>query len=524
MFFSIEFFKKRKMKKIKSFPTLIRSLQHPKPKKLFSLSDMLLLILFLFVGLFSRSFRLQYPPNRVFDEAHFGRFTNEYIKRTYFHDIHPPLGKLLLALMGYLTNYDGNIDFNGDYYRDLHYYSLRSVPSTFSALIPPASFLAMRIFGYSTAASILVAVYLTAESMLIVESHLILIDGFLHSFTALTILGVSMLESNPHSKFALIFTAIMAGCTFSIKYTGMSVLVFIGAQQFLIYSKSSLLYFFKIKKIEKKTTMTIPNQIRSKIENYITMIVQYLKIIYNTQVMKLIIQMLIIIIISFSLMILTFIIHIIILDFQGSGDAFMPYKFRSTLVFNRNDMSRRTCCMSMWERVKTLIVIMHRSNMGITSQHSASSKWYEWPFAKMKSIAYYTRDYNIILFATPIIWFTAAIGPILCIVLAVCGYFFGNVGLTKVIVWPAGYYASWLPFALIPRVLFVYHYLVPLIFGCFSFAVALEVMLSNFKKWKTAIIILIISSEIVMYIFYLPWTNGMAGYNWSIRLWKRKMF
>lgn len=507
-------------KKIKSFPTFIRSLQHPKPKTFFSLSDMLLLLLFLFIGLFSRSFRIQFPPNRVFDEAHFGRFTNEYIRRTYFHDIHPPLGKLLLALMGYLTNYDGNIDFNGDAYRDLHYFSLRSVPSTFSALIPPASFLAMRMFGYSTIASILVAIYLTAESMLIVESHLILIDGFLHSFTALTILGVAMLESGSHSKFALIFTSIMAGCTFSIKYTGMSVLVFIGAQQFLIFSKSSFLYFFRIQKIDKKTSIKAQN----KFQYYLSLIKQYSQMIYNTQIMKLIIRMLFIVLISFSLMIITFIIHIIILDYQGSGDAFMPYKFRQTLVYSNKDFGRRTCCMSMWDRVKTLIIVMHRSNMGITSQHSASSKWYDWPFARMKSIAYYTRYYNLVLFPTPIIWYTAAIGPIICLFLAIFGYFVGNVGLTKLIVWPAGYYSSWLPFALIPRVLFVYHYLVPLIFGCFSFVVALDVLLSNAKKWKTAIFVLIAIAEILSYIFFAPWTYAMAGYSWSARIWKKKMF
>lgn len=507
-------------KKIKSFPTLILSLQHPKPKTRFSISDMLLLLLFLFIGLFSRSFRIQYPPNRCFDEAHFGRFTNEYINHSYFHDIHPPLGKLLLALMGYLTNYKGNIDFNGDAYKDLHYVSLRSVPSTFSALIPPSSFLAMRFFGYTTISSILVAIYLTAESMLIVESHLILIDGFLHSFTALTILGVSMLEANPRSKFALIFTSIMAGCTFSIKYTGMSVLVFIGAQQLLYFSKSSLLYFFRVQKIERKKSI----KIQSKIKEYFLSAKYYFNIIYNTQITKLIIRMLIVCFISIFLMILTFIIHIIILDFKGSGDGFMPYRFRQTLITNTMDYSPRTCCMSMWNRVTTLIEIMHKSNMGITSQHSASSKWYDWPLAKMRSIAYYTRNYHLVLFPTPIIWYSAAVGPILCLFLAVCGYFFGNVGLTKLIVWPAGYYASWVPFALIPRVLFVYHYLVPLIFGCFSFVTALDVILSNVKKWRVAVLVLICVAEIMMYVFFAPWTYAMEGFNWGIRMWKNKMF
>lgn len=509
------------MKRIKSFPTFIRSLEHPKPKNYFSISDMLILLIFLFLGLFSRSFRIAFPPNRVFDEAHFGHFTNQYVKRLYFHDIHPPLGKLLLALMGYLTGYDGQIDFKGDDYKDLHYYSLRSVPSTFSALIPPASFLSMRIFGYSTIASILVAIYLTTESMLIVESHLILIDGFLHAFTVLTILGVSMLDSNPYSKFALIFASLMGGCTFSIKYTGLSVLVFFGAQQFIYYSKSSLVYFFNVHKLDKKPLVGY----RSKLRNIISMIKINSKIIFKIPFVKLIGRMLIVLIISFTVMFLTFIIHIIILDYKGEGDGFMPNIFRQTLVYKHmNDMSARTCCMSMRKRVMTLIHVMHRSNMGITASHSASSKWYDWPLARMKSIAYYTRKYHLVLFATPIIWYTAAIGPIICLFLAGFGYFFGNVGLTKLIIWPAGYYASWIPFCLIPRVLFVYHYLVPLIFGCFSFAAALDVLLSNYKKWKSSLFVLIAALTITMYIFFAPWMYAMANFNWGIRTWKSKMF
>lgn len=480
--------------------TFIIDINHPTPPDIFSLSDILLLIFFLFAGFLSRTFRLSFPPNRVFDEIHFGNFINHYILKSYFHDIHPPLGKLLIALYAYMVGYDGKINFKGNEYPNLFYFSLRQVPSTFSALLPPVSFISLRFFGFSSSASILIAFYLTFESMLIVESHLILVDGILHSFVVLTILGVSLLEIDQYSRFAIIFTILMAGATFSVKYTGLSILVFIGMHQLIYFSKSSFCHLFNL-----------DNTIKKK---------------FDIPLIRLIIRMMIIITFSFLVMYLTFVIHIIILPYHGPGDSFMPRAFTSTLLSKgiSSNSSARTCCMPMHQRVFTLMKSMHESNMRIKKPHSAASKWYDWPLARMKCLPYFTKVYSLILVPSLIIWYTAAFGPVMAIILAMLGYFYGNSGLTKLIIWPAGYYASLIPFALIPRVLFVYHYLIPLIFGCFSFVTSMDVIFSGNRQLRTCVFVLLIVFCFIFYVFYAPWIYAMKGYDWNIRYWKSKMF
>jgi hypothetical protein len=55
------------------------------------------------LSLTARLYRISTPDGVVFDEYHFGRFVNNYLDGNYFFDIHPPLGKLTLAALGYVT-------------------------------------------------------------------------------------------------------------------------------------------------------------------------------------------------------------------------------------------------------------------------------------------------------------------------------------------------------------------------------------------------------------------------------------
>ncbi|KAK3092409.1 hypothetical protein FSP39_002461, partial [Pinctada imbricata] len=61
------------------------------------------------------------------DETHFGKMGSWYIKREFFFDVHPPLGKMLIGLFGVMTGYDGQFPFDkpGDEYGDTNYVGMR---------------------------------------------------------------------------------------------------------------------------------------------------------------------------------------------------------------------------------------------------------------------------------------------------------------------------------------------------------------------------------------------------------------
>ena len=51
----------------------------------------------------SRLYKLELGQQVCWDETHFGKMASWYMNRTLFFDVHPPLGKLLIAGMCYVT-------------------------------------------------------------------------------------------------------------------------------------------------------------------------------------------------------------------------------------------------------------------------------------------------------------------------------------------------------------------------------------------------------------------------------------
>uniref|UniRef100_A0A663DPQ3 Protein O-mannosyl-transferase 2 n=1 Tax=Aquila chrysaetos chrysaetos TaxID=223781 RepID=A0A663DPQ3_AQUCH len=184
----------------------------------------------------SRFHRLPEPPHVCWDETHFGKMGSYYINRTFFFDVHPPLGKMLIGLAGYLSGYDGTFPFQkpGDRYEQHNYMGMRGFCAFLGSCLVPFAYLTVLELSKSLPAALLTAFILIFDTGCITLSQYILLDPILMFFLMGAVL--SMVKSNscadrPFSAswwFWLSLTGVnLAGAT-GVKFVGLFVVLLVG--------------------------------------------------------------------------------------------------------------------------------------------------------------------------------------------------------------------------------------------------------------------------------------------------------
>lgn len=105
----------------------------------------------------------------VWDEAHFGKFGSHYLKREFYFDVHPPLGKMLVAFAGALSGYDGTFDFKSgaDYPEEVPFVAMRVILALFGVgMVPVAWFTAVELGLSWRACHLLTLMVLFGEQIL----------------------------------------------------------------------------------------------------------------------------------------------------------------------------------------------------------------------------------------------------------------------------------------------------------------------------------------------------------------------
>ncbi|XP_078090716.1 protein O-mannosyl-transferase 2 isoform X2 [Mustelus asterias] len=195
-----------------------------------------LLLLVTSLSFFSRFYRLAEPRHVCWDETHFGKMGSYYINQTFFFDVHPPLGKMLIGLAGYLTGYDGTFPFKkpGDKYEQHHYYGMRALCAILGSCLVPFAYLIILELSGSLTAALLAAVLLIFDTGCITISQYILLDPILMFFILGAVLSMFRFDAMRDRPFSLtwwkwlILTGVNLAGALGVKFVGIFVILLVG--------------------------------------------------------------------------------------------------------------------------------------------------------------------------------------------------------------------------------------------------------------------------------------------------------
>uniref|UniRef100_A0A6A7G145 Protein O-mannosyl-transferase 2 n=2 Tax=Hirondellea gigas TaxID=1518452 RepID=A0A6A7G145_9CRUS len=177
------------------------------------------------------------PNTIIWDETHFGKMISMYLNGTYFFDVHPPGGKLVLTLFAHLSGYNGSFIFGrpGDSYEGWpEIITIRMYCTLMGAALGPLAFISAWTMTRCLPAAMLAAIFVVAETGTLLLSKFILLDSPLMFFMMATFTGLCKLHQLSQSSFSmswwmsLLFTGVSLGCLISVKFVGLFMVGVVG--------------------------------------------------------------------------------------------------------------------------------------------------------------------------------------------------------------------------------------------------------------------------------------------------------
>ena len=162
------------------------------------------------VGVWARLYRLGFPPSRVFDEIYFPTFANNYLQGMPVFDLHPPLGKFVLAV---------GIALLGD--TPLGW---RLMPALFGCALLGVGAALGWYYTRERVGALLLTSFIAIETILVVYSRTGLLDGILLFFVLATLLAA--LRADRGSQ--VIWTTVLLGLAVGVKWAVLGVVVPVG--------------------------------------------------------------------------------------------------------------------------------------------------------------------------------------------------------------------------------------------------------------------------------------------------------
>lgn len=403
------------------------------------------------VALCTRAIALGSVNQVVFDEVHFGKFISSYCcTHERFFDIHPPIGKLIIAGGANIAGGTNGFSFDhiGQEYTGANIASIRLVPALFGALLPVIIMILLYQSGVSFMFSLLGGIAATLENAFIVESRFIVTDTILLTAQFGAIAAAIAAVQAKKEKLSWMFVVcagVLSGVAVGTKFTGA-----IGGALAVLILLSPLLRGRRRGSGASVWLGKICLLVASAIAVYL----------------------------------IGWMLHFSLLTLPGSGDVWgVP-----TGIFLNDFIHTHQQMLS--------------ANYNLTAGHPYGSRWYTWPLM-IRSVFYWQGENSqfIYFLGNPIVWWGST-------VLFIGGLFYCIFTWKKTIPWVfvLGYIASYVPLLRVPRVLFLYHYLTPLIFSLLFGLWWLDSVVPHKKQAFFSILGIIILG----FLFVSPLTYGFS--------------
>lgn len=213
----------------------------------------------------------------------------------------------------------------------------------------------------------------------------------------------------------------------------------------------------------------------------------------------------------------SFMVNFALLTHSGEGDAFMSQKFQSTLI--DSPYYDPEAKMSFWNKFIELNGEMYSAQSSLNDTvHPYASRWYSWPFMA-RTVYYWQGDIlpsgtqgHIYLLGNPVVWILGLVSVVSTFVLWIThSKWLKRRNLVAFLL--AGYAVNIVPFALIDRPMFLYHYLFALIISilltCVLAARLLEWQARKYGKQATKqTYVAVIFVIILGFLYFLPLSYG----------------
>ncbi|HEU4792909.1 MAG TPA: phospholipid carrier-dependent glycosyltransferase [Nitrolancea sp.] len=155
---------------------------------------------------------------------------------------------------------------------------------------------------------------------------------------------------------------------------------------------------------------------------------------------------------------------------------------------------------------------------GLEATHAYASRWWSWPLA-LRPVWYYTNNAggmvsNIYANGNPILFWTF-IPSLIWVTIR-----WWRTQRLALLILLIGFFGQWLPWALSPRIAFIYHYLLVVPFGCLALAVVVGEIWGKGGSWRF-VSGGIVAMVVAAFIFFFPIYSAipLTPDQFALRIW-----